>query len=632
MIDASANSTISLDTKEIGATALVSIRRAFPNGIKRILLVMPPDMISEQFEFAAGKRGRYRNYPPYGPSLLAAHLRRDDIDVSILNLNHAVLRGCHEAESESSFDFEKVIEDEIETAVSDIHPDLIGITCMFSQTHASLMRVVKKLRAAEPGVPFAAGGVHITNSLANLITATKLLDDLPEIDFFFQFESDVSFRNFVRVANGVADASDLAQYVFRVEGTVKSITRRQVPQGDDLNQIAAHDLLKTKELTNYGNVGSFYCHKPNGTRFTTVLSNRGCRAQCTFCSVRNFNGVGVRRRNVESVIEELKILKYEHGVEHIVWLDDDFLYDRAESIRLFNEMVKHDIRITFDCSNGVIAASCTEEVMSAATDAGCIGLLIGMESGSRRILREVKKPGTVETFLKASEVLRRFEQIDARVFLMIGFPNETYREIFETITVAHELGLDWYNVAVLQPLPNTPIFDSMLDEGLIEPDFDKIRWNTGSIGIGKVSKFGGAPHDLQACDFKDAFNLRNMDRIPERGELDDIWAYMNFHLNFNKLMFENRERKLIQRLAYIESLCDLIVPENVFAMYCLGYLQMRVHGAVSHATTDRLRQKLAQMPYWQNRFDEFGWSVRHLEEGVFPDRIDYVTAAHAELL
>ena len=42
--------------------------------------------------------------------------------------------------------------------------------------------------------------------------------------------------------------------------------------------------------------------------------------------------------------------------------------------------------MTWDCSNGVIAASCTEEVMSAAEEAGCIGLLV-VWSGSRRVLK-----------------------------------------------------------------------------------------------------------------------------------------------------------------------------------------------------------------------------------------------------
>ena len=46
-----------------------------------------------------------------------------------------------------------------------------------------------------------------------------------------------------------------------------------------------------------------------------------------------------------------------------MWLDDDFLYNRHESLMLFNEMIKNNLNITWDNTNGVIAASCTEELI-----------------------------------------------------------------------------------------------------------------------------------------------------------------------------------------------------------------------------------------------------------------------------
>ena len=65
-------------------------------------------------------------------------------------------------------------------------------------------------------------------------------------------------------------------------------------------------------------MGSYTGLIPEKKRFATVLSNRGCRAKCTFCSVRNFNGRGVRRREVSSVIDELLMLREVYGVEHIM--------------------------------------------------------------------------------------------------------------------------------------------------------------------------------------------------------------------------------------------------------------------------------------------------------------------------
>ena len=153
-----------------------------------------------------------------------------------------------------------------------------------------------------------------------------------------------------------------------------------------------------------------------------------------------------------------------------MWLDDDFLYSKNESLELFNLMIKNNLNITWDCSNGVIAASCTEEILDASDKSGCLGVILGMESGNREILKSIRKPGTVENFLKAAENLRKFENIHSRVFLMIGFPNETYSKILDTINVAKEMDMDWYNIAPLQALPNTPIYKTMVDSGMIEPD------------------------------------------------------------------------------------------------------------------------------------------------------------------
>ena len=123
--------------------------------------------------------------------------------------------------------------------------------------------------------------------------------------------------------------------------------------------------------------------------------------------MRNFNGVSVRQRSVESVFDELEILNKDHGIEHIVWLDDDLLKDHKRAIELFNGIVNRKISISWDATNGVIASSCTKEVVDAMSKSGCIALNIGMESGNREILKQIKKPGTVETFLKGSSSSKR---------------------------------------------------------------------------------------------------------------------------------------------------------------------------------------------------------------------------------
>ena len=72
-----------------------------------------------------------------------------------------------------------------------------------------------------------------------------------------------------------------------------------------------------------------------------------------------------------------------------MWLDDDLLYNTKRTINLFNEMVKQNVDITWDASNGVIASSVTDEIMSAAEESGCLGVVIGMESGNPEIVDDM---------------------------------------------------------------------------------------------------------------------------------------------------------------------------------------------------------------------------------------------------
>ena len=40
-------------------------------------------------------------------------------------------------------------------------------------------------------------------------------------------------------------------------------------------------------------------------------------------------------------------------------------------------------------------------------------------------------------------MLRKYPEINSRVFVMIGFPNETFAQIKDSHEVVMEMGLDW---------------------------------------------------------------------------------------------------------------------------------------------------------------------------------------------
>ena len=600
----------------------VELKRIFHNlhnhSVSRVLFIVPPDGDASNFSYSTCKLGRYPNFPPYGVGVIAAHLRKEGIQVSILNLNNAVLKACRLSKSEEEFDFTSVVTHELTRSLKSFQPDLVGVTCMFSQTHQSTIDICNLIKDRAPDTPLVLGGVHITNSMIDEKTRGLFLRDFPMVNFFFMYESDLAFPRFLRVVNGKAPLKELAQVIFNGESKKWHITNRNTPTAESLDVIAAHDLITSPDLAENGKIGSYHCFPNPGTRFSTVLSNRGCRAQCTFCSVRNFNGMGVRGRSVQSVIDELLMLRQEYKVNHIMWLDDDFLYDRKRALHLFNEMVRQDIGITWDCTNGVIAYSCTDELIAAAEASGCLGLHIGMESGNPLILREIKKPGTVEVFVRAAKVLRKYEKINSRVFLMLGFPHETFRMIKDTLDVALEMDLDWYMITPLQPLPNTPIFGQMAMEGLIgSVTFDEIRFQLGAHG--KQRKGTERKVNVFATDFRNIFEEANPDAIPTKPEINRLWAYMNYNLNFARLFREKRPVKHLQMYKYLEYIAEGVAPDDAFAQYFRGYLYWKVYGRIEPRLVGRLRNVVNENPHWQDRFNDFHLSVDDLVTGNFPD-------------
>lgn len=586
--------------------------------ISRLLFIAPPDGDSKNFSYETCKLGRYPNFPPYGVGILASRMRKLGCTVDILNLNHIVLKACRKSENEESFDLDAVTAAAVKEKIESFKPDFIGVTCMFSQSHSSMQHICGQIRELAPKLPMGLGGVHVTNSLIEEKTREIFLKDFPDVDFFFTYESDLTFPEFVRVVNRESPASELAQLIINHNGEKLYFNNRRTPAPEDLDVIPAHDLITPPDLAEHGKIGSYHMLARPGSRFSTVLSNRGCRAQCTFCSVRNFNGMTVRGRSVQSVIDELLMLRYEHGVKHIMWLDDDFLKDHDRALKLFHEMVRQNVDMTWDCTNGVIAFSCLDEIIQAASESGCVGLTIGMESGNPQILREIKKPGTVEVFLRTAETFRKFEQINSRVFLMIGFPHETYAMIRDTFNVAREMNLDWSFVTPLQPLPNTPIFRQMALEGMIgQVIFDEIRYKLGAHG--KQRKSTERRVNVFATDFDNVFEQADPDAIPDKNEINRLWAYMNYHLNFARLLHEKRPAKHQQALRYLEFVADVVAPDDAYAHYFRAYMHTKVFGIPEPKFAERLKIILEQTPEWQMRFNEFGLRLEDLVTGNFPE-------------
>jgi hypothetical protein len=77
-----------------------------------------------------------------------------------------------------------------------------------------------------------------------------------------------------------------------------------------------------------------------------------------------------------------------------------------------------------------------------------------------------------------------------------------------------------------------------------------------------------------------------------------------------------------QQLTWLRYVSSKTAPDNALMMYFYALLQQRVLGAIEPPLVARLRQRVAESAYWQERFALFGLSVEHVATATFPTAFD----------
>jgi hypothetical protein len=304
-------------------------------------------------------------------------------------------------------------------------------------------------------------------------------------------------------------------------------------------------------------------------------------------------------RDYVEVVDEVERLHKVYGIKHIMWLDDDLFYNARRAVEMFEELASRKLRITWDASNGIIAAALTERLLKACEDSGCIGFNLGIESGNPQMLLEMKKPGTVETFRRAAKLLEKAPSIFVKGFLVIGFPNETLQMMQDTINLCLELGLDWYPIQILTPMPGTPVFQLMQDQGILGDIPTTVLGKARSFTVGATGSLGmrERAEKEQARDFKNIFS-GDLSRIPDRSEMEDIYFAMDHEINYKSILTTTDKARLIKKQLMLEEICNKMTREN--ALGTLG------HNKRADELNRLAKQYRDESAFWQKRFDVLG--------------------------
>lgn len=329
----------------------------------------------------------------------------------------------------------------------------VGFSVLTTQIQRSLS-LSKYLKRKYKSLVIVWGGVHPT-----LFPEAVCYNE--NVDFVVVNEGENAFIDLVKVlSSNKKDFSNISNLVYK-EG--KEIKKN--PQGelvDFVNSpIPDYDLLDDF-IQKY----SYYFFQGKKYKFVEVHTGRGCPYRCTFCLNNILFGKTRRSRSIESIIEEINLLKNRYNGTFFKFRDENFFMNKAYLEKFCDVLIDNKMNLKWWTSaRSNFFDNVTPELMLKLKKSGCFHLLIGAESGSEKILKQIKKDIVPKQLIRSARICVKYKIVPNYSF-MVGFPGENIHDIKATLKLMKRLKRisPYVNITgphLLRPYPGGELYEEL---------------------------------------------------------------------------------------------------------------------------------------------------------------------------
>jgi radical SAM superfamily enzyme YgiQ (UPF0313 family) len=365
--------------------------------------------------------------PPLGLAYLASVLRKDH-DVRIIDSNI----------------LEYSIED-LRRKLKSFNPDIVGITSV-TPSIPQAYDVAKIAKEVKEDSIVVVGGPHVT------FLPEQTLRECKDVDVIVKGEGEKITGELATAIENGEPLENVRGIAFRKEDKV--VNNEPMPFIRNIDEIPfpSRDLLPVEK------------YQVNGTRYTAMITSRGCPFRCSFCSSSRLFGGCWRGRSPENVLDEMRVIYEDYDTKNIEFVDDTFTLNQKRAEQICDGIIKEGWDVSWGASSRV--DTITRKLAEKMKKAGCWILFLGIESGCQRILDAMWKGITVEQIKRAVKMIKN-AGIQVLGSFIIGFPEDTMESIKQTIDFAKSLNLDYAEFSILTPYPGSPIFNFALENDLL---------------------------------------------------------------------------------------------------------------------------------------------------------------------
>lgn len=322
--------------------------------------------------------------------------------------------------------------------------NVIGISIHSGMSHSFCLRLADKIRSRFPDAVLVAGGNH----------ASAVYEEFIHGGF-----------DYVCIGEGEQTFLDLIKYVCEGRGRLHDIPGLVYPGGANLPgrlepdpDRLAFPYFEALPLQNYWDLGM--SHAPIQGKYVVITTSRGCPYSCRFCTTPGILQRKWRARSAQNVVDEIEWSINRYGIEDVIIQDEIFCVSKERSRKIAREIILRGLNIRLHLPSGLKVEHLDDQTLVLLKKAGLQYMCLAPESGSPRVLKNMRKPMDFDKLLHTVSFSKKIG-IHVGCFFILGFEDESKEDREQTRNLILKLtraGMDELSLFIWTPLPGADAF------------------------------------------------------------------------------------------------------------------------------------------------------------------------------
>jgi len=350
------------------------------------------------------------------------------------------------------FDFINSMEDDMEQLLYILKTEKVlsvGISTTICSDVYQLKELINRIKDINSEITIILGGALIVNYVRTL---------KEKGDAVFHYSTRTLRADYI--IDSVYGEEKLAEIVYNIKKNVPMDQIANIYQRIDGKFMPTYGAEEDYDLE--GKKIYWQLFKGRTGHTISMRTSVSCYFHCMFCSypVRAGN---YKCLNVERIEEELNEIEKLGEVELVQFVDDTFNIPLKRFKDILRMFIKN--KYSFKWHSYLRCQSLDEEAVQLMKQSGCIGVFLGLESGSDIVLKAMNKQVTVQQYKRGIELLKKYG-ITIVASFFAGFPGETRVTLNETLNFIEETKPTFYYLGPWIYDSRTPIYNLRKNYGL----------------------------------------------------------------------------------------------------------------------------------------------------------------------